>query len=76
MPKKYIRKSPPGRIYKWCPETSIKSGKRFNRGVEEFCSAIASSQGEDFIVTYVHDTFYDKNNKEHRPAYVECDYVE
>lgn len=75
MKKYYVRKSPNLSVYKWSPESNDKEGKRGVKQSDKFCNAKPNSQGEDFIVTYVHDKYFDARNKEHRPAYVECDYV-
>lgn len=74
MKKFYVRKSPTTSVYKWSPDTSVKRAVKLI-GDSEFCDARPGTQGEDFVVKYVHGKYFDSNAKEHRPAYVECDYV-
>jgi len=64
-------------LYTWSPDTEINKNK--SNSVDKlktpsYCNAVTSSQGEDWVVTYVYDKTFD--GIYHRWAYVECDYVE
>ena len=74
--KTYTRKPYNSRLYKWSPQSTDK--KNNNRGPNNtkfYCSAIAGSQGEDWVTTYVYDLVVDIKGIQHKYAYVECDYV-
>jgi hypothetical protein len=66
-------------VYKWSPGCPDFSKNRRHEGTGNtkpvFCTAVAGSQGQDFITTYVYDTAL-IDNQQARLAYVECDYVE
>lgn len=78
MDKKiFVRKPYDKFLYKWSPDTEItkKTDVKLDKLKTPFyCNAVTSSQGEDWVVTYVYDSVFD--GVYHRWAYVECDYVE
>ena len=64
-----------GFIYRWKPEDELKKKVRKNPPPKVGCDATPSSQGEDYIVTFVYETV-NNNGVLSRIAYVACDYVE
>ena len=64
----YVREPYGSFIYKWSPQThsddTVGVGKN-----NEFCNAVAYSQGKDLIVTYMRKSDHSGD------AYVACDYV-
>jgi len=70
------------KLYKWSPDNSKnpppkQAQQRQNSNAKPFyCDALASSQGQDWIVTYVYDISVSVTGQVSRLAYVECDYVE
>lgn len=76
--KVFVRKSHNSELYKWSPIPSDKKILTDNtsRGRNAFfCTAIAGSQGEDWITTYCYEINI-LNGLQLKLAYVECDYVE
>ena len=75
--KPFLRKPTNGGFtYKWGPFKDLpKDMDARNAKNKKFCTAIPFSQGEDFKVRYVYNKVIDGSGKEHRYAYVECDYV-
>ncbi len=77
--KKFVQKPGGPRLYIWSPQDyDPTSGKNIGqRGGDRanLCTALAGTNGEDYIVKYVYDKEF-VNNKEVRLAYVECGYVE
>jgi len=78
--RKYIEKTGGSYLYVWTPEcekvTSNVLKSRRKNTTNNFCNAVAHSNGDDFITTYSYDLSYDNRQKESRDAYVECGYVE
>lgn len=78
MAKKTFQRKPAdgGVKYKWSPIEKLPKdiSQRKAKDKNRFCNATPSSQGEDFIVTYVYNSTF-INGEEHRYAYVACDYV-
>jgi len=75
--KVFVRKPYDKFLYKWSPDTDVTKstiGRIDKLKTQNYCNAVTSSQGEDWVVTYVYDTTFD--GVYHRWAYVECDYVE
>jgi len=64
--------------YTWSPQptndavakTSLKQKRPF------FCSAVAGSNGEDWISTYSYNAVVNEGGVLTKEAYVECDYVQ
>lgn len=77
--KKFVQKPGGPRLYIWSPrEYDPTYDKNLGKGSGEranFCTALAGTNGEDYVVKYVYDKEFVKN-KEVRLAYVECGYVE
>jgi hypothetical protein len=76
--KKFVQKPGGPRLYIWSPKGYDPTiGKNIGKGgnLTNFCTALAGTYGEDYIVKYVYDKEF-VNNKEIRLAYVECGYVE
>jgi hypothetical protein len=79
--KVFVLKQFTSDIYKWSPGCPDFSRKKLhdNRGSGKknpvLCTAVAGSQGQDFVTTYVYDTAI-IDYQQARLAYVECDYVE
>jgi hypothetical protein len=62
-------------LYTWCPEAPTYSNKGKGMGDKKsYCDALPSSQGQDWICTYVYNISV-LNGEQQRLAYVECDYV-
>ncbi len=61
-------------LYKWSPLPSDRPKVKGNQR-PFYCTAIAGSQGEDWITTYCYN-FEVINSQQVRLAYVACDYVE
>lgn len=62
-------------LYTWAPETSTKKNSLNTQVTKSFCTAIANSQGEDWVVTYIFDLGVAANGTLEHLAYVACDYV-
>ena len=66
-------------LYLWSPDAPNYSAKADSINAKNtkptYCNAIAGSQGEDWVTTYVYTTGI-IDYKPARFAYVECDYVE
>ncbi len=75
--KVFTIKSYGAQLYKWSPiqNDKIKSNNRGGNVKPFFCTAIAGSQGQDWVTTYTYDLVVVDNQQEHK-AYVSCDYVE
>ena len=61
-------------LYKWSPESSDRKAVK-REGRQQYCNAVAFSQGQDWITTYVYDIKV-VNSQQERSAYVACDYVQ
>lgn len=61
-------------LYKWSPEPKTIT-KRPKENKPYYCSAVAGSQGEDWVSTYCYNITV-INGVQSRLAYVACDYVE
>ena len=65
----FVRKPYSSFIYKWSPQTHsddiVDVGKN-----NEFCNAVAYSNGKDFVVSYM------RKSDNSGDAYVACGYVE
>lgn len=78
--KVFTLKTYGAQLYKWSP-TPSDTNKRHNTNNSSnnqrpfYCDAIAGSQGQDWITTYVYDINVVNGQQQHL-AYVECDYVE
>lgn len=72
--KAYTLKTYSSDLYIWSPDCPTYNKKHISNNhvysKPYFCSAIAGSQGVDWISTYCYDLI-----NEQRLAYVECDYV-
>jgi len=73
--KVFMQKNIGSTLYKWSPEPTNYDKKVKTNKIKDFCNAIAGSQGEDWISTYVYDISV-VNYEQVRLAYVECGYVE
>ena len=72
--KVFTNKTFGAQLYKWSPLPTDKPKARNNQR-PFYCTAVAGSQGEDWITTYSYDIAV-INGKQERLAYVECDYVQ
>jgi hypothetical protein len=72
--KVFTNKTFGAQLYKWSP---LPSDKPKNNAPQKpfYCTAIAGSQGQDWISTYSYNLVV-VNGQQERLAYVECDYVE
>lgn len=73
--KVFIQKSVGGQLLKWSPQPNDFSKKNTSNGKPFYCDAVAGSQGQDWITTYVYN-FEVINYEQAHFAYVECGYVE
>lgn len=77
--KKFVQKPIGGRLFIWSPPNydpaNYKLVGRTSSTLTNACTALAGTNGEDYIVKYVYDKEF-VNNKEVRLAYVECGYIE
>lgn len=71
--KQFTLKTFGAKLYKWSPIPSDK--KAFGDKRPYYCSAVAGSQGQDWITTYSYNMVV-VDSIQQRLAYVECDYVE
>jgi len=64
-----------GKLYKWCPDTSVKKKAKSSGGVGNYyCTTPIGSQGDDFISTYSY-VIVVITGQAVRTAYAQCDYV-
>lgn len=72
--KVFTNKTYGAQLYKWSP---LPSNKPKMGGKEKpfYCTAVAGSQGQDWITTYSYNLIVVDSQQQHS-AYVECDYVE
>jgi hypothetical protein len=62
--------------YTWCPESFQKKNiSSTSDNVKYFCTAVAGTQGQDWVTTYSYNIVLSPTNTTERIAYVECDYV-
>lgn len=76
--KKFVQKPGGPRLYIWSPQDYDPNKYKLvgsSGNLTNACTALAGTNGEDYIVKYVYDKEF-VNNKEIRLAYVECGYVE
>jgi hypothetical protein len=71
--KVFTVKSYGAALYKWSPEPNNKKDKKAPSR-PYFCTAVAGSNGQDWISTYAYITQLNNGVLEKIP-YVECDYV-
>jgi len=69
-----LKSSGPGDLYKWSPNPNNLSKKQ-STGRPFYCDAVANSQGQDWVVTYVYNLEVVNHQQAHF-AYVECGYIE
>ncbi len=74
----YVNKQYTPDLYTWTPpcfekKKKISSNTRQNGG--NGCTAIAGTQGQDWVTTYVYDILI-IDYQQQRLAYMACDYVE
>lgn len=74
MKKEFTLKTYGAKLYKWSPQPNNKQAKK-RQSRPYFCTAIAGSNGEDWITTYCTDAII-INGVLQKYGYVECDYVE
>lgn len=72
--KIFLQKSVGGLLYKWSPNPNDLS-KKPSISRPFYCDAVAGSQGQDWITTYVYNLEV-VNSQQAQFAYVECDYIE
>lgn len=73
--KVFMLKSAGGNVlYKWSPNPNDLSKKQ-STGRPFYCDAVAGSQGQDWITTYVYNLEVVNHEQAHF-AYVECGYIE
>jgi hypothetical protein len=70
----FVLKTFGSKLYKWCPPPN-ESKKTLKQPKPYFCTAVAGSNGQDWISTYVYNAVVINNILE-KQAYVECGYVE
>jgi hypothetical protein len=73
--KVFIQKSVGGQLYKWSPQPNDFSKKSKTNETPYYCNAVAGSQGQDWITTYVYNLEVVNSQQAHF-AYVECDYIQ
>jgi hypothetical protein len=76
----FTNKTYGAQLYKWSPLPSDRANTKANSNSNSnkrpfYCTAIAGSQGQDWITTYCYDLIVINSQQEHL-AYVECNYVE
>lgn len=73
----YLNKNAGSTVFRWKPLPNQVSKKTEVNSTQSnvVCTAVAGSQGEDFITTYVYDLAI-VDEKIAKLAYVECNYVE
>ena len=72
---KFTVKTYQSELYTWSPDTTLNKPSNGNKVVNNFCNAIAFSQGQDWVTTYVYSIAV-VNGVQQRLAYVACDYVQ
>ena len=73
--KVFIQKSVGGQLYKWSPQPNDFSKKMKSNNAPFYCDAVAGSQGQDWITTYMYNLEVVNSQQAHF-AYVECDYIQ
>ena len=76
--KVFVQKSVGGQLYKWSPQPNNFGKKPIGGNNNEkpfYCNAVAGSNGQDWITTYVYNLEVVNNEQAHF-AYVECDYIQ
>jgi hypothetical protein len=71
----FLQKSVGGQLYKWSPQPNDFSKKKKNDNAPFYCDAVAGSQGQDWITTYMYNLEVVNSQQAHF-AYVECDYIQ
>ena len=72
--KVFTLKTHGAQLYKWSPLPSDRPKGNANQK-PFYCTAVAGSQGQDWVTTYTYNINV-INGQQERLAYVACDYVE
>lgn len=71
--QKFTLKTYGAKLYEWSPLPTEKNKTKANQK-PFYCTAVAGSQGQDWITTYSYNLIVVNSQQEHS-AYVACDYV-